>query len=244
MELCVRRRIDAMRGNNFGVRPSLAAKLLSVLPSSNYAYLGLGSGFVNSSGVCGSAPDVRGGSFPNLTSTGTARPAYSLDASGDPVLTFDGVGNYLKALFTLNVGCTIWLVVKQVVWDASANTIADGAGVLSSATVYMGATTPKIRQFAGTDGTENANLAVGAWGIVEAQFNGASSSLRVNETAAVVSNPGSRNPGGLTIGATAGPAHFSNIAVKHIVVASIIPTAAQLAAIRSIVGKAAHVGGY
>lgn len=103
--------------------------------------------------------------------------------------------------FTFNQPAFFYVVLKQISWTAGKY-IYDGAGAKNSMMQQVG-TTPKIIIHAGTDSSQNANLAVGSVGVVRAYYNGASSKLIVNETTPTTGDFGSKNPGGFTIGSQA-----------------------------------------
>lgn len=131
-------------------------------------------------------------------------------------LYFDGSDDYMKAAaFSLSQPETIYFTGQQVSWTAS-DVFFDG-GSTNGGLVYQRASTPNLGMFAGTDVGTNGNLAVGTNGLVSAVFNGASSSLRVNRTAAVTGNCGANNPNGFTLGVTAnGASGPSNIRTNEV----------------------------
>jgi P2-related tail formation protein len=226
-----------------GTSATVAETILAVLTSANFPFLGLDSSMVNLSGA-GTWNDVRGGAYPSLVSVGTSRPGYSLDPSGKGVLTFDGVAHYLAAAFGLNNPFTLFFILKQIGWTTVAN-LCDGVAVAGSAVLYQTPAAPSIRQFGGVDGAISGDLPLGAFAVVEAQFNGAASKIRVNENAPVAADAGTRNPGGLTLASqSAHSSHFANIAMQAACVASIIPTGPQSSKIRSTLGRYYGIAGY
>jgi len=68
-------------------------------------------------------------------------------------------------------------------------------------------------------GTQS-NLEVGAYGVLAAVFNGASSSLRVNNNSPVSGDAGANNPGGFQLGSFSGPSNFSHIQAKEAILYS------------------------
>lgn len=137
------------------------------------------------------------------------------------------------AAFTLNQPATFYLVAKQVSWT-SIDYLWDGIPA-SKMAVYQDATTPKIRQLAGSVGTENANATLGSWVILSAVYNGAASVLAVNNTGDVVSDAGANNAGGFTLGNDGGPGFTqpANIQVKEVIIFSAAHTAAQRAVVQN-----------
>lgn len=226
-------------------RSSLAPQLLSILPSASYPLMVLGSSFVNSSGVCGRAPDVRGAGFPAFSATGTARFAYSVDAKGDPIITSNGsTGLMQTGAFTLTEPCAIFLVVRQDVWSSVNMYMLDGL-TTNTGSVSTRVSTPTIGLYAGSVAALNSDLAVGAFAVLSIEWNGVSSSIKVNEGTATTGNAGNAVVmGGMTIGAAPNASAYSQNSYKHIIATTGIPTAAQKTAIRQALGKAGHVTAY
>jgi hypothetical protein len=139
------------------------------------------------------------------------RPIWS--ANG---ILFDGSNDFMKtAAFTLNQPVTIYIVLKVVSFSAWM-TIIDG-GTANYGALLERATTPTIGAFAGTNALETGDLAVNTWGIVTIVFNGASSSIQVDNHDAVTGDAGSANPGGIVIGANISGTANSNIQVEEII---------------------------
>lgn len=168
--------------------------------------------------------DLSGNGRHLLQGTDAARPALQADGS----VLFNGTSHYLKTnAFTLNQPEWVLWVGKQVSWtgvDRVFDGNADVSGVL-----YQSPTTPRLRLYAGVGSTENANLAVGALGVVSCVINGASSALQINNTAATGGDPGAANMGGLTLGAAAtGASNWANISTSELLVFPFAPSTAQL----------------
>lgn len=130
-----------------------------------------------------------------------------LQASGpaQPTLVSGGVrftsGNtqYMAASFTLNQPETVYFVGQQITW-ASGLHIFDG--VASNSALVQITSTPTIELSAGSGAAVSSGWALSTSAVIMANFNGASSALRVNRTAAVTGNPGAGNAGGFTLGAS------------------------------------------
>jgi hypothetical protein len=175
----------------------------------------LNTGITQSGGFASVWADQSGNLHSLLQAVGTNQPA--VDGSG--ILTFDGVDNFMAAAYALVQPYTVYMRVKQVTWT---NTDRFVDGVTGGARVQQSGTTPTIGVHAGIAVVAtNTNLAVGAWGSICAVFNGASSSLKVDQTAKTTGDAGTNNPGGTTLAAIAGgTANFANISVKEVVVFS------------------------
>lgn len=166
-----------------------------------------------------------------LNNTGT-KPAQIV---GSASLLFDGAAQYLKTgAFTLNQPISYYLVIKQISWTF-AEAILDGQ-TLNSGSIGQFDVTPKLNLYSGAGGVMNGELAVGAWGTVQAVLNGASSSVGVNSGAAVTGNAGIGNPGGLIVGASAPalPAGFSNVQVKRVILRAAADSAGTQAQIQGL----------
>jgi len=97
---------------------------------------------------------------------------------------------------------------------------------------------PNIRAYAGAGSTESSSLAVGAYGVVTIVFNGASSILKVNNTADITGNFGALNGGGLTVGANATPANYCNMQLLECLIFPSALSTAQIArAVQYLAGR-------
>jgi hypothetical protein len=157
-----------------------------------------------------------------LQGTDAARPAGQSDGS----VLFNGTSHFLKtAPFTLNQPTWVVMALKQVSWTGN-DRIFDG-NAQNACALFQGIATPGLRIYAGSSLSQNSELAVGVAGVVSAVFNGASSSLRVNNTAATTGNPGTNNMGGFTLAANGANTEPSNIQVYEVALFPIAPSAAQ-----------------
>lgn len=161
--------------------------------------------------------DNQNGIAGDLTAgTGTNRRP-TLITNGNPAgdgdsIQFDGINNNLiSGAFTWVQPCTVYIVVKEVTWT-SADDWFDGFAVISMM-VQQQVTTPDIGIFAGNIAAINGDLAIGDWGIACAVYDGASSSLRINNNTKTTGNPGTADPGGLTLGSRGNGQNESNIEV-------------------------------
>lgn len=167
---------------------------------------------------------------PDNTST------YTITATRASVFS-DGAAHYMKATFTLNQPETVYLVANPVSWTAG-DEFFDGNSLASMA-VYQSVSTPNIFMNAGAGVAQNANFAVGSRAVVNAVFNGAASSLKVNLNAETTGNAGTANAGGFTLGAQpAGGAGFANLQVYEALVYNTAHDAATRAnVVRALMSK-------
>ncbi len=177
----------------------------------------------------------RSGNSRDMAGSVGQRPVVQTDGS----LLFDGVDDVMKPTgFTLNQPVSVYLLMKQVTWTAD-DFIIDG-DTQDTMVIYQNLTTPRLRAYAGAFSAENANLAVGAYGVVQGVFNGASSVLQVDATTAITGNFGATNPGGITLGAGGSSAiGWSNIQVKEVIVFNAAHSATQREFMRAYLGRLA-----
>jgi hypothetical protein len=117
--------------------------------------------------------------------------------------------------FTLNQPCTVYLLVNQLTWT-DTDLFCDG--LAATCAIAQSTTTPAIVVNAGSAAASNTKLTVATYGAVAAVFNGASSSIKVNNTAETTGNAGANNPGGFVLGGSRAGATFGNIQVKEVIV--------------------------
>lgn len=147
-----------------------------------------------------------------LQATGTNQPKWFLT---DGIL-FDGIDNYMQAIFTFNQPEMIYMVIKQVTWTLNDH-LLDG-GTNFKAELYQSSITPDLKAYAGTSSGTNSNLVLNTYGIIRLLFNGASSKLQINETSSVTGNFGALNMGGITVGSRGdGTASYSNCQIKEMI---------------------------
>lgn len=172
-----------------------------------------------------------------LQSSATSQPALQSDGS----IVFDGVNDYLKtANFTLPQPVSVYMLVNQI--TSNAGYVWDGATINDCGIRQTGS--PTLTMNAGTDGPATAagTPALGSYVAVGAVYNGASSTLQLNQGTATVGSVGSNVMGGLTIAVRGDvPAGtFSNIQVKEIIV---FPAAHDSATVSRINRYLQSIGG-
>jgi hypothetical protein len=118
--------------------------------------------------------------------------------------------------------------MKQKTWT---NTEVFLSGVSGTCRIMQFNSTPDIIAFAGGATTSNSNLALDTKGIIRAIFNGAGSSIQVNNTAAVTSNAGAGNMTGITLGAREDISLYSDMTFYELVIRTQADDAATQTAI-------------
>ena len=163
------------------------------------------TGVTSAGGFASQWDDYSGNARHLKQTTGTNQPAY---AAG--VFTFDGADNFMVASsWSMAQPVTYYLVGKQITWT-NADSLVDGTTNETGLSLQLNAS-PSMFIYSGSAVADNTNWAVGASGILCAVFNGASSSLRINNTAKTTGNPGALAMGGVTLGSRANasfPAHM------------------------------------
>jgi len=177
------------------------------------AWFRYGRGITAPSGLVSEWKDASGNGRHLLQATEANRPSLQNDNS----ILFDGVDNYLKCdAFTLEQPETVYFLGKQVTWTVNER-IYDG-NTNGTMALQQNSTTPQIALVAGLGAAPNNNFAVNTYAVVAAVFNGASSALQVNNTAAATGNASTNNAGGFTLGANGSASTFTNIQVKEVLI--------------------------
>jgi hypothetical protein len=133
-------------------------------------------------------------------------------------LYFDGSNDYLKAApFSLSqpetvqfVGSIVGWVIGKVMFDGNAQ---------NAGSLYFKTATPRVTQYAGSDGATTTDLPVKTRGLLSSVLNGAASTLRVNRGVAATGNPGAANLGGFVAGYD-NSAGYANITASEIAIYS------------------------
>lgn len=176
--------------------------------------------------------DLSGNGNNLLQNVGSKQPTYTGTGTSS-IVNFDGSNDDLKtANFTLNQPETIYVVVKQVTWTINRY-LTDGS-TTDRMDIYDETSTPSIALYAGSSTSVNSGLTLNTVMVVAAVFNGASSSVSVNDNTKATGNVGSNNAGGFTLGSAGSEAGaFSNIGVQEVYIYSAAHSNAQQTAIIS-----------
>lgn len=170
-----------------------------------------------------------------LQGTVAAQPTIATDGS----YVFDGVGQYMKCTaFTLNQPETIYILGKQITWTLN-DCWTDGNGARGLQIVQTN-TTPKVSMDAGATVLGPSTLALDAYGVIAAVFNGTASMIQVNSGAPVTGDGGSNNAGGFNLATNGIATTFANIQVKEVVIfadAHDAPTRARVISYLKTVGQ-------
>ena len=162
-----------------------------------------------------------------LNSTG-AKPAQIVKSAS---LMGDGSNHKMAtAAFTLNQPFTEYIVAKQITWTAG-DYLTSGVGGAAGITQRTG--TPKLGLNAGSGVADNTGAALGSKVILTAVFNGASSSLAVNNGTPTTGDPGAGNPGGLSLFSDDAGANYGNAQVYERIVFSAAHDAAERSVVRN-----------
>jgi hypothetical protein len=136
-----------------------------------------------------------------------------------PTLTNDGVlfttSLLISDAFTLNQPEFVYIVFRQITWTVTAF-IFNGVG--GEAKLWQNGGGTSITMKAGSD-TGGISMPLNTWGVVRALFNGANSTLQLDNGYKITINPGTGNAGGFLMGAVSnGAGNYANIEVKEVIV--------------------------
>ena len=157
--------------------------------------------------------DISGNANRNLVQTTlTNRPTYA--SAGEAVVVFDGVDNFMTTNgFTLAQPYTVIIGFAPITHTAG-DFFYDGVGGVADGGLNCTANANEVAMQAGGSAPV-ATLAFGDWNTVTCVYNGASSSIQVNNGSATVADTGSAAPNGLRLGANGGAAVlFGDMQVK------------------------------
>jgi hypothetical protein len=159
------------------------------ITSATIAFYGDSNGITQSNGVVSQFTDQGPGGNHLVVKAGQTGPAYVASGIGGR-RTMRFTTNQLRSTNAINNAqpYSVFIVTVQNTW-------ADGAYIVSSEgalqnILWQRGTSPQLQLSSGTTACANGNLAVGTAGLVEAFFNGASSTLVVNAGSASTGNPG------------------------------------------------------
>jgi hypothetical protein len=153
--------------------------------------------------------------------------------NGLPVITFDGVDDFLNDAFTLVQPTTVFAVFRQRTWTIN-DYIYDGF-----ASTGMGLSqrvaTPGLSLIAGAAAANNTNAALSTYVLTTAIYSGASSVLQVNNTAETTGNPGIGSGDGVTLAASGGSSTLftSDCEIAEVIVMGAAATASERASVRA-----------
>lgn len=224
-----------------GIKPLYPSNVPAV-PATNAVVRLFGENIVGvaDGGVVPIWPDTSGNNNSPVQFTAANQPAFR--ATGGPnsraCVETDGAApantDYLRKAFTWNQPAHVFLVAKYLTAPASGDTLIDG-GVANGLRLYNNSGKYSLFAGAGLDAAQSVDT---GWHLFEIVFNGASSSIRVDNNAAATGNAGATNPAGLIIGVAGdlgtGP---SDARFAALVGYSAVQSAETIAAIRASLQK-------
>lgn len=178
--------------------------------------------------------DKSGNGYHATQGTAGRRPLYQTGG----FLLFDGVDDYISAVFTLNQPFDCVGAYRTIVY--ASNTCITGAGNNTAVGPLNYNNSPQITLFAGGVDVVTGDQVVGTnFALVEV-FNGAASSIQVDNGIVVSGNPGGNSKAGLTIaGANNGGGNHANIRFYGIAMKAGGFTAPQRADLKTYIGAKA-----
>lgn len=175
--------------------------------------------------------DLSGNGRNYTQGTAANQPTFIASAvNSKPALQFDGVNDSLATgSWSRAQDYSYFLVMKNITWGTNRYTHYANAGATGVYRTAAAAATPRMELVATSAACLNADLAVGSWGVAHAIFNGASSSLQMNNSTAVTGNVGAGNiSSGVAMGGGT-----ANCEVAEVFVFGPQPTAGQLTQIKA-----------
>lgn len=155
--------------------------------------------------------------------------------TGRPGVEFDGSTSYTRSpSFAVAQPFRVFMVAKQITWSGGRRFI-DGVTV-NKAVINQSSLAPKLGLYAGSSATPlDDTLQFGNASLIEAKFDGASSSLQVDGNTMGLGSAGTNGySDGVTLGAAGnlGAGFFANFTLMELVVADGTLTAAQAVQLR------------
>lgn len=167
--------------------------------------------------------------------TALDQPSQESDGS----VLFDGIRQFIKAdAFTWVQPEWIIILGRQITWT-NTDRFFDG-NLLNTGRIQCFGVTPDIVMSAGSLVGPVSNLTIGAYGVVMAVFNAASSFIKVDNEAQAEGDAGSADMGGFVLGANGSNLQFSNIQVKEVIGYELTPDTQTS---KQLIGHLARVGG-
>jgi hypothetical protein len=135
-----------------------------------------------------------------------------------PIARFNkaSLHHYGPTAFTLVQPVTIFFVVKKTDWNNN-ETLCDG-NAPNSLLFRDRTTTPDLALYAGIYDPVTSARTIGAYHLLSARFDGASSFLRVDSGNQVTGNTGAKDPGGLAVNVVPTSTFHSNMDLAEIIV--------------------------
>ncbi len=135
---------------------------------------------------------------------------------GKPVWLRHGIlynAKFMKAsTFAFEQPEVIYMVIKPLSWTSSKYFFDGNAN--NTGMVQQFGTTPNIRAYAGSAGSEDSGLVLHKWGIMRVVFDGAASKLQINGNAATVNSLGISDMAGFALGGQSNNSAWGNFMVK------------------------------
>jgi len=162
-----------------------------------------------------------------------AKPAQIVDR---PSLLFDGAAHKMATADFGLVQPYARILVARTPTHTVGDVLADGL-TLNTGALRQTTASPKLSINAGASACETS-MTLGAWKVITAVVNGASSSLRENLGTPTTGDVGAGNPGGLMIGADGGGANYGNLQYTDELIYSYAPSESVLQnIIRALMNK-------
>lgn len=172
--------------------------------------------------------------------TSLLRP--SQDASGGPngkpMMTFDGVAQFMTATLVRaapgTTPCVIWMIIRQESWAAN-DPICNDSSAGAFALLQTGSS-PRASMSNGSTVNQNLALAVAAWGRLQAYYNNsAADELLLIATSATGASAGNNSGTAPRIGTNGTGTAYGNFSLTELAYFNLKPSAGQKTSLDSYV---------
>lgn len=155
--------------------------------------------------------DKSGGLRHAFVSATSARPMLRRDGARF-YLEFDGIDDYLRAIFTIANPFTRISAIRQITW-ADQDRIFGAAATISNGELIQRTASPQIALLTSTSSAaaNNTGAPIGVDAVVSEHFSAAGQTLAINNNNPTTAGAGTGAPGGVTLGASRFNTNNANI---------------------------------
>lgn len=138
---------------------------------------------------------------------------------------FNGISHFMQSelIASLKNKVSIYAVIKQITWT-SGRFFFDGTATNHCGVSQFG-TYPQIRMQSGLTSIFNNDMPLDVYVLLRVRFDGANSTIQVNDNTMIVGNPGNRDMGRLVVGRGGGGTGNGNFQITDLIVRSVFDAA-------------------